>query len=82
MTKQFEVPRLHKYEDWVDQQIADTVHEIVTEFYEVDSFDELTEEQVDSINQWVEENDPFFLGPRFREMIDNWYYENEAEGTA
>lgn len=79
MTKQFEVPRLHKYEDWVDQQIADTVHEIVTEFYEVDGFDELTEEQVDSINQWVEVNDPFFLGPRFREMIDNWYYENEEQ---
>ena len=77
MTTKFEVARLGKYEDWIDQQISETVREIVTEFYSVDDPSELSREQIDSINEWVEEHDPFFLGPRFREMIDDWYYENE-----
>lgn len=76
MDKPFDVPRLHKYEDWVDQQIADTVYELVTEFYNIEDTNQLTEEQLKSISEWVDREDPYFLGPRFREMIDDWYYEN------
>jgi hypothetical protein len=77
MSKPFEVPRLDKYEDWVDQQICDTVYEIITEFYGVEDPNELTLEQINSIEEWAEKNDPFYLGPRFREVIDDWKYENE-----
>lgn len=76
MTKQFEVVRLHKYEEWIDQQICDTVYELITDFYGVDDPNTLSEEQINSIKDWVEENDPMYLGPRFNEVIDDWYYEN------
>lgn len=78
MAKQFEVPRLDKYEDWVDQQICDTVYELITEFYGVEDPNELTLEQITSIEEWTGKNDPFYLGPRFREIIDDWKYENEV----
>ena len=76
MNKPFEVARLGKYEDWIDQQICDTVYEIITEFYGVDDPNELTAEQINDVQQWCEEHDPHYLGPRFREVIDDWYYEN------
>ena len=79
MSKAFEVPRLGKYEDWVDQQISDTVYELITEFYGVEDPNELTEEQIQSVQQWCEQHDPFYLGPRFREVVDDWYYTNAEE---
>ena len=79
MAKQFEVARLGKYEDWIDQQICDTVYEIITEFYSVDDPNELTVEQINDVQQWCEEHDPHYLGPRFREVIDDWHYENGEE---
>ena len=82
MSKPFEVNRLGKYEDWVDQQISDTVYELITEFYGVDDPNELSEEQIQSVQQWCEQNDPFYLGPRFREVVEDWYYTNSDEYTA
>jgi len=79
MTKKFEVVRLHKYEDWIDQQIADTVYELINDFYGVDDPNDLTAEQINSISEWVEQHDSFYLGPRFRLVIDDWNYENAGD---
>jgi len=53
--KKFEWYRTHKILDWLEREMIECVESHVLDFYEVDSVEELSEEQMDEIMRWREE---------------------------
>lgn len=81
----FEIPRLHKIEENIWYQIDEMVYQSVTDFYGVEMTEELTEEQVDSIQEYVNSFDenvgglyPMFVSS-LQNVIDQWHEYQELE---
>ena len=70
----FEWPKIYKSEEWFEQQATEWVFDYVCEFYDVEDIEELTEEQIDEIVQYREndlnEYSPMQLG--FSNIIAQW----------
>lgn len=52
--KNLELPRLYKTEEYFDIQICDTVNEIVSEYYGIDDYEELSEETLNELYSVIE----------------------------
>jgi hypothetical protein len=70
----FDWPKVHKWEDNLIDTATEWVTEYITEFYGVDEISELTEEQIDEIIQFREndlnEYSPLQMG--FSNIISYW----------
>ena len=66
--------KIYKAEEWLEQQATEWVFDYVCEFYDVEDIEELTEEQIDEIVQYREndlnEYSPMQLG--FSNIIAQW----------
>lgn len=70
----FEWPKIYKFEGWVEDQATEWVFDYICEFYDVEDIEDLTEEQIDEIVQY-RENDlsdysPMQMG--FSNIINQW----------
>jgi Mn-dependent DtxR family transcriptional regulator len=80
----FEWPRIHKWEERVEQEVSDSVFEYVCEHYGVDEIDELTPIQLKEIEDFRDElNEYSVFQIGFSNLIgyvENIHWENENNG--
>lgn len=50
----FDIPRMDKWEEYVRVHLRDEVEQYVTEYYGVDSTDDLTAEQIAEIQKFID----------------------------
>lgn len=48
----FEWPRIHKWEENIEREVTDAVYQYVLEHFGVDSVEELTEEQMNAMDDF------------------------------
>jgi len=80
----FEWHRTHKILDWVEREMTECVEEYVTEYYGIESVEELTDEQLAELdhfrNEELNDNHPLQMG--FSNVIvhvENLIWEREQE---
>ena len=70
----FEWPKIYKSEEWFEQQATEWVFDYICEFYDVEDIEDLTEEQIEEIVQYREndlnEYSPMQMG--FSNIITQW----------
>ena len=70
----FEWSKIYKSEEWFEQQATEWVFDYVCEFYDVEDIEDLTEEQIEEIVQYREndlnEYSPMQMG--FSNIITQW----------
>lgn len=75
------MPRVHKLEEWVEREITEAVYDHVCDWFQIESVDQLTEKQMEDINEFrfekLSEYSPIQMG--FSNLENEW--ENEYEGT-
>ena len=75
--EKFEMRKPHKAEEYYENQIIEQVYEVITEFYGVDEITEITQEQINDIEEWREEwlSEYSVLQVGFSSFMNQW--ENE-----
>ena len=80
----FEWPRIHKWEERIEQEVSDSVFEYVCEHYDVGEIDELTPIQLKEIEDFRDElNEYSCMQIGFSNLIgyvENIHWENENNG--
>lgn len=69
----FEWPRIHKWDENIENQVTDAVYEYVFEFYGVNEIGELTEEQINEVSGFrdeISEYSPMQIG--FSNLVTHW----------
>lgn len=69
----FEWPRIHKWDENIENQVTDAVYEYVFEFYGVSEVGELTEEQINEVAAFrdeISEYSPMQIG--FSNIVNHW----------
>jgi len=78
--KPFNWPRSHKFDEWVEQQMIESVYEYILEFYNIKDINELTQEQIDDIEKWryedLSEYSPLQWGFSF--LVAEWDMNNAS----
>ncbi|MDG0992841.1 MAG: hypothetical protein P8O15_09940 [Luminiphilus sp.] len=70
---QFDVPRLHKYEDQLERDSYENAILIIQQFYDIDDINTLTEEQKVDVQHFVTDmNEYSLMCFGFREVLNNW----------
>ena len=71
---EFECPRMYKWEENIRNQLRDDVEGYVMEYYRVASTDDLTEEQIDQIQQFIDlpENQFSMVCDALTDIVDWW----------
>lgn len=75
----FDMPRIHKLEEWVEREMTESVRDYVQEWFQVEDVIHLTEKQVTEIENFVmtlSDYSPVQLG--YFNIIDEWKDENES----
>ena len=68
----FELYKWNKFEERIVDEVEDWVRDNITNFYSVDSLDDLTSEQIDEIVAYIDElPDYSWVRERLVPMIDN-----------
>jgi hypothetical protein len=80
MSEEFEVKKLHKWADNIESILSDWASEEIEVFYGVDDILELTGEQIQEVENWVDLEtgtgyDYVLIG--FRNLISFWEGENQ-----
>lgn len=76
----FEVPKIHKWAENIEHTLTEWAESEIQEFYGVDEMSELTEEQINEIQEFVDEAEESWYNwvcVGFRNVISWW--ENERE---
>lgn len=69
----FEWPRIHKWEDNILREIDESVQEYVFEFYGVEEIEELTEEQIEELRDFIEgDHENSIMSSGFYTLINWW----------
>lgn len=80
----FEWYKTHKIMDWVEREMTECVEQYVCEFYGVEDTNNLTEEQIDELIAWrdeeLQEYHPLQMG--FSNVISAWENQEEWEEDA
>ena len=76
----FEWFRMHKYEENIERDICDTVHDYVSEFYN-SAPEDLTLKQIQELQEFVDENVSEYnvLYHGFQQVFNSWETENATE---
>jgi hypothetical protein len=81
--KEFEWNRIHKWEDNIEQTVTEWVTEYITDYYEIDEIEDLSAEQVESIEAFRDELNEFSVMQIGFSNVINWWenamYELELE---
>jgi NADH dehydrogenase FAD-containing subunit len=75
----FDMPRIHKLEEWVEREMTESVRDYVQEWFQVEDVIHLTEKQVTEVENFVmtlSDYSPVQLG--YFNIIDEWKEENES----
>lgn len=75
----FDVPKIHKWAENIENTLTEWAHEQIQEHYGIDEMEELTEEQIGEIQEFVDNaEDTWYdwvcIG--FRNVISWWENEN------
>ena len=77
----FEWHRIHKHEDNIENDVTDRVFEYVCEYYEVEDFLDLTEEQISQVQDFRDKLNEFsVMQIGFSNLIMQWE-DNQIEPT-
>lgn len=70
----FDVPRIFKWEENIRNQLRDEVEEYVMEYYGVSGTEDLTEEQVDQIQEFIDlpENQFSMVCDALTDIVEWW----------
>lgn len=79
MSEPFDYPRIHKWDELLCNQIADEATELVCDHYGVDEVTDLTEQQIEEIQTFIDNNEEWYsyLMSGFRSVINWWESEND-----
>jgi len=74
----FEWFKMYKHEENIERDVTDRVYEYVCEFYSVESIIDLTEEQIDEIERFMEDNVNEYnvMSVGFSNLLHDWDSEN------
>jgi hypothetical protein len=82
MTQKFDVPKIHKWADNIENQLTEWAVETVEEHFGVDDTDTLTEEQINEVREYVDESDDTWYSwvtIGFRNIVNSWDNNNEHD---
>ena len=71
----FDVPKMYKFEDHIEDQATDYAINVVEDFYGVEDFNDLTQEQIEEIRIFAEYDDRNFYtntAMGLRNVISMW----------
>ncbi len=71
MSEEYDFPRMHKSEDWIEQQISDLVHDQVFEFFGHDEITEFTVEEIKELENFRDGYDGL-LSIGYSNLINWW----------
>jgi hypothetical protein len=71
-----EIPKMDNFEDRIENEAYDFASEAIFNHYGVSEISELTEEQVDVILQFIEENDGAIICMGLQCCVNEWEEEN------
>jgi len=74
----FEWGNIYRYEEEIDNRIAEEANEYVREYYDVDDTDKLTEDQINELREFVDTlgNENFLMTRGVQNIIDWWETDN------
>lgn len=79
----FEWNRIHKWEERIENDVTESVYQVVCEFYGIDEVDELTPEQLTEVVEFRDElNEYSVMQIGFSNLIsyvEGVHWENEQE---
>jgi len=68
----FEWHKIHKFEEGFEREIAQSVEEYVLEYYEAESIEDLTQENVEEITEYTEAMNPYsIMRVGFSELLND-----------
>jgi hypothetical protein len=78
----FDVPKIHKWAENIENTLTEWAEEQIQEHYGVDEMSELTEDQINEIQEFVDNAEDMWydwvcIG--FRNVINWWETENEYD---
>ena len=78
----FEVFKMHKLADQIEQLAYDWAHTDVCEYFGVEEVGELTEEQAVEMYNYAESEECYegYVGTVLRTMYEQWAEENQQDG--
>lgn len=81
--EKFTVHRMHKSEEYIENQVTDWVTEWITEWFGIDEIDELTPEQLAEVQEFYEgmnEYSPMCIGfSNIINYVENIHWEQDQE---
>lgn len=72
----FDVPKIHKWAENAERILTEWAEDEIREFYSIDDMEELTEDQINEIREFVEESWYDWVCIGFRNVINWWENEN------
>ena len=78
----FDAGKVHKLQDRLESEAYDWMEYRIQEQYNVKDMSELTEEQIEEIEEYVESEDCYepYVGMSLRSICDNWR-EEQYDGS-
>jgi hypothetical protein len=71
--KEFEWNRIHKWEDNIEHTVTEWVTEYIIDYYEIDGIEDLTAEQIESIEAYRDELNEFSVMQIGFSNVINWW---------
>ena len=70
----FQVNKMHKLQDQMENMAHEWVWEDISEYYKVEEIEDLNQEQVDEIYAYAESEECYddYVGMVLRSICDNW----------
>lgn len=69
----FDWYKRYKLEEWVEREVTESVYDYVLDYYQVSEVDELTENQIEEIREFMDEAleySPIRIG--FSNLLNDW----------
>jgi len=74
MSEKFQIFKMHKLQDQMEQMAHNWVWEDISEHFKVEDIEDLNQEQVDEIYSYAESEECYddYVGMVLRSICDNW----------
>lgn len=75
----FDMPRIHKLEEWIEREITEAVYDHVCDWFQVEYVEQLTPKQLADVNEFrfrLNEHSPVQIG--FSNLENEWEMQNES----
>jgi len=77
----YDAGKTSKLLDMLEETATEWMNNHVTDYYEVDEIEQLTEEQITEVQQYQENDcDDDFVALALGNLINRWEMENDSEG--